>query len=62
VFTATVPVNNGNGSYDTIGAVPPTQGYPATAGNTYEWTATYSGDDNNSTVTTQCGSDLVSVP
>ena len=48
IFTSTVPVTNGNGSY-TSGSFTPT------APGTYQWVAVYSGDANNSGTTSPCG-------
>src|SRR5262249_38317222 len=42
VYTETVNVDHGNGSYSTAG------GYTPTATGTYLWSATYNGDSNNS--------------
>jgi hypothetical protein len=50
--TATV---SGNGNYPT-----PT-GYNATGPGTYEWVASYGGDSKNSSATTKCGDEPVSV-
>jgi hypothetical protein len=48
-----VPVNNGNGSYQS-GPFTPSGTAPQIAG-TYQWVATYSGDDNNAAASTSCG-------
>ncbi len=46
-FTSVVPVS-GNGNYNSAA-------YAKTKGGSYRWIATYSGDANNSSVTTDCG-------
>jgi len=48
-FTSTVPVNHGNGDYVSADFTP-------TAAGDYDWVAVYSGDANNLTVTSPCGS------
>ncbi|MFD5794025.1 hypothetical protein ACFWIO_10895 [Streptomyces diastatochromogenes] len=49
VFTSTVPVNGGsNNTYNSTNFTPTSVG-------TYYWTASYSGDANNSPATTACG-------
>ncbi|MDQ6776883.1 MAG: hypothetical protein M3071_11870 [Actinomycetota bacterium] len=48
VFTSTVPVTSGGGSY-TSGAFTPT------SPGTYRWVASYSGDATNAAATTACG-------
>jgi sugar lactone lactonase YvrE len=45
----------GNGSYGT------STGYATANGGTYEWTASYSGDGNNTPATSSCGQEPVSV-
>jgi hypothetical protein len=47
-FSATVPVNSGNGTYGSGNFTPTTAG-------TYLFTASYSGDTNNHTATSPCG-------
>jgi uncharacterized repeat protein (TIGR01451 family) len=47
LFTSTVNVDKGNGDYTS-------QAYVPTAATTYYWTATYSGDDNNTATTEHC--------
>lgn len=46
-FTSTVPVTRANGSYNSASTT-------ATAAGTYRWTASYSGDANNSSVAGAC--------
>jgi hypothetical protein len=48
IFTSTVPVNAGNGSYTSASFTPATPG-------TYNWVAVYSGDANNAPATSPCG-------
>ncbi|QNS04055.1 Ig-like domain-containing protein [Streptomyces xanthii] len=50
VFTSTVPVDNGNGTYTS-------EPFTPTAVGTYYWTAQYSGDANNSPSASACGDD-----
>jgi hypothetical protein len=52
IFTNTVPVN-GAGTYNT------SNGYTAGAGGTYHWTATYSGDVSNNSVSSICADEPV---
>jgi hypothetical protein len=53
-FTQTLSVS-GNGSYTT------TNSTPASSSGTWNWTATYSGDDNNNPASTPCGEETASV-
>jgi hypothetical protein len=53
VKTLTVPVDHGNGDYQS-GPFTPSGTAPEIAG-TYEWTASYSGDPNNASASTSCG-------
>src|SRR5205814_812552 len=53
-FTQTVTVN-GNGTYSTTG------GFPADKSGTWNWTATYSGDNNNAPAASNCGSEPVQI-
>jgi Cep192 domain 4 len=46
---------SGNGSYGT------STGYKTPAAGTYQWVAAYSGDANNSSVTTKCGDEPVAI-
>jgi hypothetical protein len=48
VFTSTVTVNDGNGSY-------PSSTFSPTAAGTYQFVAAYSGDANNAPVVSACG-------
>ena len=48
IFTSTVPVSSGNGSY-------PSDPFSPTEPGTYRWIASYSGDVSNSAVSTTCG-------
>ncbi len=48
IFTSTVPVNNGNGTYTSAPFTP-------TATGTYNWVAVYNGDTNNAAATSPCG-------
>jgi hypothetical protein len=53
-YTQTVPVS-GDGSYTTGNTA------PAPASGTWSWTAVYSGDDNNNSVSSGCAQETVSV-
>ena len=55
VYTQTVSGISTNGPFAT------TTGHVASAAGTYEWTASFSGDTNNSGVSAVCGSEPVSV-
>lgn len=51
-----VNVNNGNGTYSTSNTT-----YHATDEGTYRWQSTYSGDNNNLSVTSTCGTEQFTI-
>ncbi len=56
IYTYTASDITGDGSYSTP------LGFTTTAAGTYEWTASYSGDDSNKSATSACGAETVVVP
>src|SRR5256886_2050330 len=53
VYSQSVTVNAGNGTYST------SPGYVSTTPGTYHWTAAYSGDSNNAAVSSLCAEEAV---
>ena len=54
LYTQEVTVDSGNGDYST------NPGYVALVKGTYNWTADYSGDDNNNKASSGCGEECSS--
>jgi hypothetical protein len=60
IYTDVVDVN-GNGDYDTETMGDNSGGYKALTVGTYNWTADYSGDDNNEAASSGCGEEAFTV-